>query len=299
MRRFTLAITIISALLLMGCSTKNIESRLIYPEPEPDSIALPFLPGIVSSDSLDFNASFSPDGNSFYFARSFKGKWQILETVFDGKHWSAPSLAKFSEPEYSMADPFITSDGSVYFISNRPRDKNDTIPDYDIWAVHPEENGQWSAPENIQEVNSDSTEYFVSLAANGNLYFASNRPGGYGSHDIYVSKFVNGKYTTPVNLGSNINSSEMEHDPLILNNEKVILFTSVNRENGFGEADFHYATRETADQAWTAAINLGHRFNTPTYEYCPYITPDLKFFFYSSEYDVKWISTENLPFKLK
>jgi hypothetical protein len=184
-------------------------------------------------------------------------------------------------------------------ISNRPRNEYDTFPDFDIWVVHPEENGKWSAPENIQQVNSDSTEYYVSLAANGNLYFASNRSGGYGSHDIYVSKLIDGKYTTPVNLGPNINSPEMEHDPLILNDEKVILFTSVNRASSFGEADFHYSTRENADQAWPAAFNLGKPFNTPSYEYCPYITPDLKFFFYSSEYDVKWIATKNLPFALK
>ena len=300
MRLLTLALTIVSAFHLMCCSIKHdFESNFVYPDPKPDTVALPFLPGIVSSDSLDFNAAFSPDGKLFYFARSFNGNWQIYQTAFDGKNWSSPSFAPFSERQYSMADPFITSDGSVYFISNRPRNERDTLPDFDIWVVHHQENGQWSAPENIQEVNSDSTEYYVSLAANSNLYFASNRSGGYGSHDIYVSKFVNGKYTTPVNLGANINSAEMEHDPLILNDERCIIFTSVNREGGLGEADFHYATRENADQPWSSALNLGKQFNTPTYEYCPNLTPDSKFFFYSSEYDVKWIATKNLPFKLE
>lgn len=286
---------------LINCSTRTeLKSKIPYPDPQPDSVAHPFLPGIVSRpDSLDFNAAFSPDGKLFYFARSENGKYNIYVTAFDGMAWGNASLAPFSEPEFSEADPFILPDGSLYLISDRPKDARDSIRDFDIWVIRPgEEHGSWGAPENLEAVNSDSTEYYVSLAANGNLYFASNRPGGYGSHDIYVSKFVNGKYTTPENLGPGINSAEMEHDPLISKDEGYIIFTSLNREGGLGEADLYYSVRENVDQPWPVSLNLGKQFNTPTYEYCPYLTPDSEFFFYSSDYDVKWISTKSLPFKV-
>jgi hypothetical protein len=49
---------------------------------------------------------------------------------------------------------------------------------------------------------------------------------------------------------------------------------------------------------WDASKNLGDRINTPTYEYCPAITPDNKYFFYSSEYEVKWIDVNALAFNV-
>lgn len=292
---------LICLVVLTCCTTRNADSsRLRYPDPKPDSIALPFLPGIVSRpDSLDFNSAFSPDGKYFYFARSERGKYQIYVTAYNDKQWEPPKLASFSEEDYSEADPFFLSDGSLYFISDRPRDEQDSVRDFDIWRIRPLEDGQWSSPENIREVNSDSTEYYVSLAPNKNVYFASNRAGGYGSFDIYVSKFINGKYTTPENLGPSINSAEMEHDPLILNNECALIFTAVSRTGGYGEADLHYSTRESSDQPWSSGLNMGALINTPTYEYCPYLTPDGKYFFFSSEYDVKWTAVENLPFDIE
>jgi Tol biopolymer transport system component len=287
--------------LLNCCALRDADSsRLSYPDPKPDSIALTFLPGIVSRpDSLDFNSAFSPDGKFFYFARSERGKYQIYVTAYNDKQWGLPKLASFSEEDYSEADPFFLSDGSLYFISDRPRDEQDSVRDYDIWRIRPLEDGQWSSPENVREVNSDSTEYYVSLAPNKNVYFASNRAGGFGSYDIYVSKFINGKYTTPVNLGPSINSAGMEHDPLILNNECALIFTAVSRTAGYGEADLHYSTRESSNQPWQSALNMGALINTPTYEYCPYLTPDGKFFFFSSQYDVKWTAAEHLPFDIE
>jgi Tol biopolymer transport system component len=280
-------------LLIVSCAFKKKES-ISYPEPIPDSAVLTFLPGVVSSDSLDFNSAFSPDGKIFYFCRAKKGKWDIYQVTLnaDGKYTTA--TAPFSEAQYSQADPFILADGTIYYISNRPKNESDTLRDYDIWKVHPRGDGTWSEPENIEGVNSDSTEYYVSIASNGNLYFASTRKGSYGGLDLYVSKLVNGKYTSPENLGASINTATDEHDPLITPDDQSLIFTSYNRPGGFGEADLYYSQKKN-DQ-WLAAQNMGKRFNTPTYEYCPNFSPDGKYFFYSSEYDVKWIDSDHLPF---
>jgi hypothetical protein len=195
---------------VMRCTVdRKAETILSYPLPLPDSVALPFLPGIVSRDSLDFNASFSPDGKRFYFSRSGNGKWIIYVTEFHEGSWTKAVTAPFNEPEYSQADPFITSDGTLYYISNRPRNAQDTIPDYDIWFIQPKADGSWTKPENPGNINTDSTEYYVSLSSNGNLYFASDREGTLGSHDLYVSRYVNGVYSSPENLGPAVNSPHM------------------------------------------------------------------------------------------
>lgn len=280
-----------AALLLITsqCSTeRNLETQIVYPEPLPDTAALRFLPGIVCSDSLDFNSAFARDGKRFYFSRSYQGKWMIYETSLNNGTWTSPVLAPFSEPGYSQADPFITRDGTLYYISNRPRNAEDTTADYDIWFVRPQAGNTWSQPENVAAVNTDSTEYYVSLSDNGNLYFASNREGGLGDHDIYVSRFVNGVYTTPENLGPSVNSPQMEHDPMVAADESFLIFTSVDRPDTFGSGDLYYTLREDAGRSWTPAKNMGTRFNTATYEYCSYLTPDAKYLFFSSDYDVKW-----------
>lgn len=286
-------IYILLLLLAAGCASKR-EETISYPTPLPDSAVLTFLPGVVSSDSLDFNSAFSPDGKIYYFCRAKKGKWDIYQVTLNPEAKYTVTMAPFSEAEYSQADPFILPDGTIYYISNRPKNERDTVRDYDIWKIYPNTDGTWSAPENIEGVNSDSTEYYVSLAANGNLYFASTRKGGYGGLDLYVSKLVNGKYTSPENLGASINTATDEHDPLITPDEQSIIFTSYNRPGGYGEADLYYSRRD--NHQWLTAKNMGKQFNTPTYEYCPNFSPDGKYFFYSSEYNVKWIDSRHLPF---
>ena len=264
-----------------------------YPEPLPDSLALTFLPGKVSKDGIDFNSAFSPDGKSYYFTRSENRRWTIYVITHDGAQWSEPVVAPFSKDKYSVADPAFAPDGKLYFISNRPKTAKDTLSDFDIWYVKPLADGQWSAPENLSVVNSDSAEYYISFAANGNMYLGSARVGGFGMEDIYISRYVNGQYTKPQNLGPAINSEYSEHDPCISPDEDFMVFKSESRPDGYGEADL-YGTKLGKDKRWLKGVNMGKPFNTNTYEYCAYLSPDSKYFFFSSERDVKWISADFL-----
>jgi hypothetical protein len=270
---------------LLSCGQPSKQPSLIinYPAPAPDTTAAIFLPGIVSTEGLDFNAAYSLDGKTFYFARSKNRKYIILETRFDGNKWTAPTPSALFDTLYSNADPFITADGSIYFISNRPKDMADTTDDYDIYRIARREN-KWLEPENLKVVNSDSTEYYVSVASNGNIYFASYREGGL---DLYMSRKKDDYYGMPFSLGTAINSDFDEHDPLIAPDESFLIFNS-SRPGGFGEADLYIARRQ--DGRWQQPQNMGKKINTATYEYCPNFTPDGKYFFFSSESDVKWIS---------
>lgn len=274
-------------------------THIPYPKPFPDSTALTFLPGLVSKDSLDFNASFSPDGKSFYFSRSKNRQSKIYVSHHNGVSWTEPVLASFTGgAQYAEADPAFGPDGKLYFISNRPKNHLDSLSDYDIWFVIPLTNGGWSAPENLTSINSDSSEFYISFSANGNLYFASSRKGGFGEEDIYVSKWKNGQYTQPENLGPAINSTKSEYDPGILASGDLIIFTSSNREDSFGGADL-YCSRLNDNKQWLQAVNLGKSFNTKTREFCPYFSPDLNYFFFSSEGDVKWIDIKYFKKQIK
>lgn len=271
--------------LIVGCSDN---SKIVYPKPTPDSTAIEFLPGLVSVNGLDFNSAFSPDGQSFYFSRSVNGQWDIYVCKYEGQAWSKPVRVSFSDEKYSEADPAFSHDGKLFFISNRPRASEQTRKDFDIWYVEQTDEGAWAKPQNLLEVNSDSSEYYISFSRNGNLYFGSSRPGGFGSEDVYVSRLVDGAYTIPRNLGANINSTESEHDPCISDDERLIVFKSENRQDGYGQADLYVSTIDETND-WAPAKNLGAGINTNTYEYCPYFSPDGKYFFFSSQSNIMWM----------
>lgn len=280
---------IVAGVGMIACSQqKKITSTVFYPAPSPDSVAKIFLKGLVSKDSVDFGSAFSPDGQSFYFARSANRKSSIYVTHYIRGQWSDPEKLPFNNDRYSSADPAFSPTGQLYFISNRPKDKNDTIPDYDIWFVSPLANGGWSEPENVHAINSDQDEFYISFSKKGALYFSSSRPGGYGEEDIYMSRKVGATYTTPVNAGKSINSEKSEYDPCISANEDIIIFASSGRADALGKADL-YVSMLSAEGTWQKAKTMGKHINTLTREYCPYWTPDLRYFFYSSEGDIKWI----------
>jgi hypothetical protein len=286
--------------IFSSCATKSDEDQadIPYPLPHPDSVALPFLPGIVSTDSIDFGSAFSPDGKSFYFSRTENKQSEIYVTHHDGNNWTAPLQVVFNDAKYSEADPAFAPDGSLYFISNRPKDPSDSLLDYDIWFVKPLAEGRWSKPENLASLNSDSSEFYISFSESGNLYFASSREGGFGEEDVYVSKWINGQYSVPENLGAEINSEKSEYDPCISRNEDLLVFTSPNREDIFGKGDL-YGAKRSNNKDWSRAVNLGKNFNTPTREFCPYLTPDEEYFFFSSDGNIKWIGSAFLKEKLK
>lgn len=281
--------------ILLSCTLGRDKDKLVipYPMPFPDSIAVPFLPGIVSTDSVDFGSAFSRDGKSFYFARSESKQSEIYVTHHDGENWSLPKPVSFNTVEYSEADPAFAPDGTFYFISNRPKNQFDSISDYDIWFVRPLKNGKWTEPEIASSLNSDSSEFYISFAENGNLYFASSRKGGFGEEDIYVSRWSHQNYLIPENVGATVNSNRSEYDPSISCDEELLVFTSPNRDDSFGMGDLYVAKRSNGND-WLPIIHLGKNVNTSTREYCAYFSPDSKYFFFSSEGNVKWMDVRFL-----
>ena len=173
-----------------------------------------FAGNAISTADDESHPAFTPDGKTLYFLKndpSFN-HWTIVVSHEQNGKWSTPEVAPFSG-QFSDADPFITLDGQrFFFISTRPvngKPKEDT----DIWMMRGEgaaagikASGSWSAPQHLAAVNSDANEWFPTVSKNGNLYFGSERPGGKGKCDLYVSRLVDGKYQTPENLGEPINT---------------------------------------------------------------------------------------------
>lgn len=237
--------------------------------------------GIISGGDFDSHPAFSPDGKALYFVRSTPAfnLWTILVSRFANGRWSTPEVTSFSG-QYSDADPFITPDGSrFYFISNRPV-TGKSKPDLDIWVMEKTAAG-WSEPKNVgAPINSSGSEWFPSVASNGTIYFGSDREGGKGRTDIYRSRLVDGKYTEAENLGDAINSQFNEFEPLIAPDEGFLIFMAGGRQDGRGGFDLYISYNRNGE--WTKPANLGDKINSSGNEYSPTISPDGKYFFWTS-----------------
>jgi Tol biopolymer transport system component len=240
-----------------------------------------FAPGSISTGEYESHPAFTADGKTLYFLKNTPdfGHWTIVESRFEKGAWTRPEVVPFSG-RYSDADPFLTSDGSrMLFISNRPVDGK-AKQDLDIWVVDRKAGGGWGEPRPLgPPVSSPGNEWFPTLAADGTLYFGSDREGGKGRTDLYRARLVDGRYAEPENLGDAVNSPGDEFEPLISPKGDVLLFMAV-RQGGQGSGDFWVSSLR--DGAWTPARNLPLPINSPAFEVSPRISPDGRYFFFTS-----------------
>ena len=142
----------------------------------------------------------------------------------------------------------------------------------------------WSAPENLgPNFNTEFWESAPSLSPDKrDLYFSSNRPGGYGGNDIYVShRMENGRWSAPENMGPHINTGGDESTPFIHADNSSLYFTS-NGLPGYGGSDL-FVVRKTATGAWGIPENLGYPINTIEDEGSLIVAADGKTAYYASD----------------
>ena len=124
-------------------------------------------------------------------------------------------------------------------------------------------NNEWSSPTNLGPIiNTAAWETQPSISADGTtLYFVSNRPGGIGNADIWVSKKDKDDYWgTPVNLGMPINTPQDEMSPFIHPDGNTLYFASKGHP-GLGGSDI-FLSRLDAAGKWQEPVNLGYPINS-------------------------------------
>lgn len=241
-----------------------------------------FAEGLISTGDHESHPAFSPDGRTLMFVKMAPdfSKWTIFVSYYHNNGWSEPEIAPFSG-QYWDADPFFTKDGkTLYFISNRPVKPGDPLKDdFDIWKVEKEEKG-WSNPVQLPPpINSESSEYYPTLADDGSMYFGSRREGGNGATDIYFSRLENGKYRTAMNIGEAVNTPGNEFEPFIAPDESFLIFMATPTE-ALDQTDLWISYYQQGQ--WTKALKLPAPFNSAAMEFSPKLSLDGKQFFFAS-----------------
>jgi hypothetical protein len=137
----------------------------------------------------------------------------------------------------------------------------------------------WSEPVNLgAPINSASSDQSPALSADGlSLYFASDRPGGLGGVDLWVSHRAtpDSPWETPVNLGPAINGHDIETGP-DLSGDGHLLFFQSSRQGGEGSNDIYVSYRADVhdDLGWGDPVNVGPGVNSAAGEFGPWYTED-------------------------
>lgn len=241
-----------------------------------------FAEGVISTGDYETHPAFSPSGDTLYFLKCVPDMslCSICVSYNTNGKWSAPVIVPFSG-KYVDVDPFVTKDGNtIYFASNRPVNENDsTKNDWDLWKITRDASG-WGKPVHLDSpINSSASEYYPTVADNGNFYFGSSREGGKGNADIYVSKFVNNKYAAPENLGDSINTADNEYEPFIAPDESYLIFMAT-RPNGLANADFYISYNKNGN--WSKAKRIAEPVNSYATEWGGKVSRDGKYFFFGS-----------------
>lgn len=191
-------------------------------------------------------SAFNAKGSCIYFTRSFYGKailvgkyqTNLLKIFYAYKidsAWAEIQPFSLNSTKYSVGHPALSADGwTLYFAS----DMSGGIGGTDIWMCK-RERETWGPPVNLgPTVNTTENEMFPSIGNNGKLYFASEGHPGYGALDIFETSFINGVWTTPVNLHPPINSPCDDFALAFAPGSKGGFFSS-NRPGGAGSDDIY------------------------------------------------------------
>lgn len=286
------------ALLLIfiaNCVFGQQTGKLAYlAQDPPGKIPKLFAPDIVSiPDVYEFGSAFSANGDEFYYAVKLDDNWkaEIRFTKLKEGKWSTPTKLKLDD-RYSYNDPFLSPNGKrLYFMSDMPKAGINDPGSSNLWFME-RIGAEWSEPIDMAAtINSPKNEYYVSLTDKGTVYFSSNahtNDTNASDHDIYYAIWKGEGFSAPVRMGGAINNGHFDIDPFIAPDESYLIFCSTERGDGFGQGDL-YISYKTADNIWSEAQNMGAVINTAGHEFCPFVSRDGKYLFYTRDGNIFWV----------
>jgi hypothetical protein len=291
--KYVIVFAFVLASCVLSAQSKKELSKYLNQE-QPGLTPSVFAPGLVSNEGrYEFGSTFSNDGKEFFFAFNVGRKPEIHIVRFENNAWTTPQVVLVHDV-YGYNDPFLSPDQQrLYFISDRALDGKGPKKDIDIWYVERKGKG-WSEPINAGEsINAAKNEYYISFTQKGTMYFASNAGTSDETdknYDIRTAEFASGKFLPNKKLSDAINTEHYEADVFIAPDESYIIFNA-ERPNSKGRGDLFISFKDSKGQ-WLPSKNMGDVVNTSGYEFCPFVTADGKFLFFSRNGDIYWISAK-------
>lgn len=261
------------------------EFALAYEKQHPngDYVFAPInLGDSINSKDLEYYPSITIDGKHMVFTRRIGSDEDFYESNSVNGVWSnAEPLGGKVNTNLNEGAQNISQDGQwiVFTGCNYP----EGVGSCDLYISYKTKNG-WSRAENLgPTINTGFWESSPSLSPDKkDLYFSSDRPDGYGGRDIWVThRNPNGRWTTPENLGPEVNSSGDESCSFMYADNQTLFFNSTGHQ-GYGNADLFFC-KKINDSTWSDPINLGYPINTIDEEGSLIVAADGQTAYYASD----------------
>jgi len=225
----------------------------------------------INSVDAEYLPSLSLDGNTMVFTRRIQGANEdfFITTKDSNGVWTkAQNLGYPPNTGYPDGAAKLSADGNYLFFTRcdmrSPNGYERGGCDLVFCYRTGHKNGKiiWSDPQYFKyTINTVSYEGQPCLSSdNVDLYFVSDREGGFGGKDLYVSHFKNNFWSKPENLGPQINTHGDETTPFIHPDNETFYFASTGHPN-LGGADI-FMSRKMSDKNWQRAVNLGAPINS-------------------------------------
>lgn len=193
--------------------------------------------------------------------------------------------------QYSEYVPVISADESVMIFTYRgikskgaeklPASMNSESYTEDVYISY-NKNGEWTEPESIGDnINSEGHDAAIALSVDGQtlfIYKSENNNNG----DIYVSKLQGKNWSKPTPLKGDVNKKDSWEGSVTLSANGKVLYFASDRDGGLGGRDLYKAELQN-DDTWGNIQNLGAKINTNFNDDAPFIHPDNKTLYFSSE----------------
>ena len=280
-----------------------IEKNTFAFQYKQDSIVFNPVSLSINSESDDYFPSMPINSDIIiYTLRDMTTQFQDEDFFIARKRndeWSNPiKLGENINSDYREGSLSVSLDGKDLFFTscNRP----DSYGGCDLYYSTLISDTLWSDSYNLgSTINSKSWESQPCISADGNtLFFTSNRHGGYGGSDIWISKKINNSWSSPINLGPSVNTSSDEYTPFLHYDNETLYFSSKGHQ-GFGGFDLYVAYIDSLGNV-NHVNNLGYPINTHHDESGLIVSQDgLKAYYNSNVGGDLDIYSFNLPYKFK
>jgi len=238
-----------------------------------------FAPGLVSTVGRAVHSPVivSPDGKEIFWAYAMP--FEIYYSRLDNGKWTKPAVAPFTKGLEATCLSMTPDGKKIFFTSQKIENQKFNIS---LWYVDREGNS-WSEPKSVDAViNNGSIGYIVSVTNTGTLFFTNDTiDGSKGGSDIYFSKLVDGKYTTPQNVGESINSVLNEDKVFVSPDESYIIFVRWQRTQSGPQMNYFISFRKK-DGSWSPAVDFASQMGEKDTSGWISITPDGKYITYTS-----------------
>jgi len=212
---------------------------------------------IFNDEKSNFNPLISADGKSFAYMVALKFYDAVMFSRLVNGKWTPPvNITPELQSDGDFYISCLSADGKLLFLSKDDGENSDIyMSSYNGMS--------WS--KTIKLNKNINTKYWEShgfISEDGNqLIFASDRPGGFGGLDLYISLKVNGDWGPAVNLGPEVNTPFNEDRPFLINKGKTLFFSSQGHQN-LGGYDLFRSDLQS-NGLWSDPENLGYPINTP------------------------------------